>query len=155
METPSGDERNRTEKPESGSWRRSDGVRGTRYVKPERNHGPVIGRDEVRETASSLGITESNVQRDYIFGWLLAATYSESGLSEPVALRGEMPSAKPIPQTPGLRRTSTSRPRVIVDPDRLIDELDTACRKSESRVHPPIIENFDVSPATTPSSIPS
>jgi predicted nucleotidyltransferase component of viral defense system len=35
-----------------------------------------------------MDLSTSNVQRDYIFGWLLAGAFGESRLGERVALKG-------------------------------------------------------------------
>src|SRR6266498_4655475 len=49
---------------------------------------PVIGRDEVLLVAEELDLAPANVQRDYVFGWLLAGIFAESRLGDSLALKG-------------------------------------------------------------------
>jgi predicted nucleotidyltransferase component of viral defense system len=35
-----------------------------------------------------LGVNSSNVQRDYVFGWLLSGIYAQSGLGQQLVLKG-------------------------------------------------------------------
>jgi predicted nucleotidyltransferase component of viral defense system len=48
----------------------------------------VISREEIDAKSAELGVDPSHVQRDYIFGWLLAGIYSESTLSRDLVLKG-------------------------------------------------------------------
>jgi predicted nucleotidyltransferase component of viral defense system len=48
----------------------------------------VIDRDEIEAKAAEFGIHPSNVQRDYVFGWLLYGLYSGSPLAEALVLKG-------------------------------------------------------------------
>ncbi|MFE2885938.1 nucleotidyl transferase AbiEii/AbiGii toxin family protein [Streptomyces sp. NPDC059272] len=48
----------------------------------------VISRDEIDDMAATLGVHVSNVQRDYIFGWLLAGLYSDSPFANRLVLKG-------------------------------------------------------------------
>jgi predicted nucleotidyltransferase component of viral defense system len=40
----------------------------------------VIDRDEIDATSKLLGVDTSNVQRDYLYGWLLAGLYGDNPL---------------------------------------------------------------------------
>ena len=48
----------------------------------------MIERAEIEAKAAEFAIHTSNVQRDYVFGWLLSAIYSGSGLGEILVLKG-------------------------------------------------------------------
>jgi predicted nucleotidyltransferase component of viral defense system len=48
----------------------------------------MIDRAEIEAKAADFGIHTSNVQRDYVFGWLLAGIYSDSPLREILVLKG-------------------------------------------------------------------
>lgn len=48
----------------------------------------MITRDEIVNRSEELSIHTSNVQRDYVFGWILAAIYSHSDLSNYLVLKG-------------------------------------------------------------------
>ncbi len=48
----------------------------------------MIDRAEIEAKAGEFGIHPSNVQRDYVFGWLLYRLYSGSTLAESLVLKG-------------------------------------------------------------------
>lgn len=48
----------------------------------------MINRSEIDAMAVELGVNSSDVQRDYIFGWLLSGIYTESELGSRLILKG-------------------------------------------------------------------
>jgi predicted nucleotidyltransferase component of viral defense system len=48
----------------------------------------MIDRAEIEAKATEFGIHTSNVQRDYVFGWLLAGIYGGSPLGKILLLKG-------------------------------------------------------------------
>src|SRR5687767_9006131 len=48
----------------------------------------MIERGEIEASAASFEILPSNVQRDYVFGWLLFFLFTASGLKDRVFLKG-------------------------------------------------------------------
>ncbi len=48
----------------------------------------MIGRSEIEEKAREFDIQIANVERDYIFGWLLCGIFSNSGLKNTLILKG-------------------------------------------------------------------
>jgi hypothetical protein len=48
----------------------------------------VITKAEIEAKSNEFGIHVSNVERDYVFGWLLAAIYSQSPLGDSIVLKG-------------------------------------------------------------------
>jgi predicted nucleotidyltransferase component of viral defense system len=48
----------------------------------------MISYDEIREKSEEFGIHTSNVQRDYVFGWLIAAVAEHSQLGSALVLKG-------------------------------------------------------------------
>jgi len=48
----------------------------------------VITKGEIEAKAEEFGIHVSNVERDYVFGWLLYALYSQSSLKDSLVLKG-------------------------------------------------------------------
>ena len=48
----------------------------------------MITRDELADHAGSLDITLQQVERDYVFGWLIGGLYSATVLADVVALKG-------------------------------------------------------------------
>jgi predicted nucleotidyltransferase component of viral defense system len=87
----------------------------------------VITFDEIDERAADLDIHISDVERDYVFGWLLCGLYQASALSSVLTLKGGN----------ALRKGYFSATRFSddldfttvrgVDPDFLMDELNRVC----------------------------
>jgi predicted nucleotidyltransferase component of viral defense system len=48
----------------------------------------VIDRDEIDAMSASLGVAAAHVQRDYVFGWLLAGLYGDSPFADRLILKG-------------------------------------------------------------------
>jgi predicted nucleotidyltransferase component of viral defense system len=48
----------------------------------------VIAKDEIEAKAAEFGLHAANVERDYIFGWLLAGIYGASWLKDALVLKG-------------------------------------------------------------------
>ena len=48
----------------------------------------MISRDEIQAKSLDFGIHQANVQRDYVFGWLLVGLYAESALKDVLVLKG-------------------------------------------------------------------
>ena len=48
----------------------------------------MITRDEIQAKSLEFGIHHANVQRDYVFGWLLAGLYTISSLRDVLVLKG-------------------------------------------------------------------
>ncbi len=48
----------------------------------------MISKSEVESKASEFGLNPSDVERDYVFGWLLAGIYSVSPLKDVLILKG-------------------------------------------------------------------
>ena len=48
----------------------------------------MIDRTEIDDKAEEYDIHTSNVQRDYVFGWLLCAIYNNSHLAQRLILKG-------------------------------------------------------------------
>lgn len=58
----------------------SSGIGGTYSI--------MIDRDEIEEKSQEFEIHASNLQRDYIFGWVLAGIYGASKLADHLILKG-------------------------------------------------------------------
>jgi predicted nucleotidyltransferase component of viral defense system len=48
----------------------------------------MITKSEIEAKSEAFGIHISNVERDYVFGWLLCAIYSASQLGRILVLKG-------------------------------------------------------------------
>jgi hypothetical protein len=52
----------------------------------------VIDRDEIEATSTLLGVHTSDVQRDYLYGWLLAGLYGDNPLVSDRLRQVELPA---------------------------------------------------------------
>jgi len=78
----------------------------------KRENPRVIDRDEIEATSKLLGVHTSDVQRDYLYGWLLAGLYGGNPLvRDRLVLKGGNAFRKTTSSTPGSRATSTSLPQ--------------------------------------------
>jgi predicted nucleotidyltransferase component of viral defense system len=48
----------------------------------------MITREEIEQKSEELGVVTANVERDYVFGWLLAGIYGHSSLRGRLVLKG-------------------------------------------------------------------
>lgn len=48
----------------------------------------MITRDEIDDVAKTLDISVHNVERDYVFGWLISGIFQESQLGNALILKG-------------------------------------------------------------------
>jgi len=48
----------------------------------------MIKKEEIDQKAKEYGINPPDVQKDYVFGWLLNALYSQSVLADQLVLKG-------------------------------------------------------------------
>lgn len=72
----------------------------------------MIDRDEIDATSELLGVNAADVQRDYLYGWLLAGLYGDDPLtSDRLVLKGGNAFRKGYSSTPGSLAISTSPPR--------------------------------------------
>ena len=92
----------------------------------------MIETAELTAQAEHLDIHMSNVQRDYVFGWLLAGIYGSSRLGDTLVLKGGNAFRKAyIPETRFSDDLDFST-SAAVDPDFLIRELNAVCQLVQS-----------------------
>ena len=48
----------------------------------------MIGRQEILETAATLGLNPHVVEKDYVLGWVLAGIYQHASLAETYLFSG-------------------------------------------------------------------
>jgi predicted nucleotidyltransferase component of viral defense system len=93
----------------------------------------VITREEIAARADEFGIHTANVQRDYVYGWLIAALYETSGLGDVMVLKGGNALRKGY--FPGTRFsddldfTTTQG----LDGEALVREFNEICRNAEEK----------------------
>lgn len=95
-----------------------------------------LGSKEIEEAASSFGINPTDVEKDYIYGWILKALYEVSELRERLILKGGS----------ALRKGYLSQTRFSKDMDfSTQEELDQTLLRSElERVCDFVSSNTDV-----------
>ena len=70
----------------------------------------MIDSDEIEVQAEELGVNIANVERDYVFGWLLAGLFhTDNELRSRLILKGGKGFARRTSATHDSQRTSTSR----------------------------------------------
>jgi len=67
----------------------------------------MITKDEIEAKAIEFGLHAANIERDYVFGWLLAGIYGASWLKDALVLKGGNCSAKPTSRIRDSPTTST------------------------------------------------
>lgn len=99
----------------------------------ERTLGGVIGRDEIDAKAVEFGLHAANVQRDYVFGWLIGGLYENSALGELLVLKGGNALRKGyFPATRFSDDLDFTTTRGL-DGDLLMREFNEICRFAEAR----------------------
>src|SRR6266446_6888228 len=48
----------------------------------------MITVTELKEQAAEFGLNESDIQRDYVFGWLISGIFRESAMRDALVLKG-------------------------------------------------------------------
>jgi predicted nucleotidyltransferase component of viral defense system len=87
----------------------------------------MITREELLYQASVFDLNESDIQRDYVFGWIISGVFSESALGSEVVLKGGNALRKAY--LPGTRFSDDldfSAPRSL-DPGHVLNQLNRAC----------------------------
>jgi len=93
----------------------------------------MIQNSEIEQKAKEFQINTSNLQRDYVFGWLLSGIYSQTGLGDKLILKGGNALRKTY-----LRNTRFSKDLDFsvldaVDPSDLIRQLQEVCNYAQDR----------------------
>jgi predicted nucleotidyltransferase component of viral defense system len=92
----------------------------------------MIHRDEINAKAEEFGVHQSDVQRDYVFGWLIGGLYAESTLRDQLVLKGGNALRKAyLPMTrfsADLDFTTTQG----LDSQALLDRFNEICRFAEA-----------------------
>jgi len=87
----------------------------------------MIPREEIDSKALEFGIHQSNVQRDYVFGWLLYGIYSATNLSDSLILKGGNCFRKAYFPTTRFSKDLDFSTERRVDPEATRIEFNRAC----------------------------
>jgi predicted nucleotidyltransferase component of viral defense system len=93
----------------------------------------MIGHDEIRTKAQEFDLTTANVQRDYIFGWLIAGIYQESPLGQILTLKGGNALRKAYFPNTRFSDDLDFTTEQGLDPVSLITQFNEICRLTQDR----------------------
>jgi predicted nucleotidyltransferase component of viral defense system len=94
----------------------------------------VIDRDEIAETSRALGVNTSDVQRDYLYGWLLAGLYGEGSVSrDRLVLKGGNAFRKGYFASTRFSGDLDFTAPTGLTPGLLLQVLNNTCRMIEAR----------------------
>jgi predicted nucleotidyltransferase component of viral defense system len=87
----------------------------------------MITRDELLTQAEAFDLNEADIQRDYVFGWVISGIFRESDLAADAVLKGGNALRKGyFPATRFSDDLDFSTPH-SVNPDRVLTELNRVC----------------------------
>ena len=92
----------------------------------------MIEREELVEKSEEFGLHISNVQRDYVFGWLLSGLYQEESSNGLVLKGGNALRKAWLPETRFSDDLDFSTPGVL-DPEQLLTRFNSVCRLVHAR----------------------
>src|SRR5579862_51540 len=87
----------------------------------------MISKSEVESKAIEFGLNPSDVERDYVFGWLLAGIYSVSPLKDLLILKGGNCFRKAYFQYTRFSNDLDFSTLAAIDPAVLFQELSRVC----------------------------
>lgn len=87
----------------------------------------MIDRAEIETKAAEFQIEPANVQRDYVFGWLLKSFYGQNAGANQLVLKGGNCLRKGYFPNTRFSQDLDFSCKTRVDPDALIRELNAAC----------------------------
>lgn len=87
----------------------------------------MITADEIRQKSEDEGIHTSNVQRDYVFSWVLAGLYRTSSLADRLSLKGGNLYRKAYFPFTRFSNDLDFTTEQRLDPDEIMRELESIC----------------------------
>jgi predicted nucleotidyltransferase component of viral defense system len=88
----------------------------------------MITSKEIEEKANEFGINIANVQRDYLFGWLISGIYTVSALKDILILKGGNALRKAYFSTTRFSDDLDFTTESAMDSQMLMSELNSVCR---------------------------
>lgn len=87
----------------------------------------AITREELLVQSEAFDLNEADIQRDYVFGWIISGLFTESKLNETAVLKGGNALRKGyLPMTRFSDDLDFSTPHDL-DPDAVLDQLNLVC----------------------------
>lgn len=93
----------------------------------------MINHDEIRTKSQEFDLTIANVQRDYVFGWLISGLYRESPLGEVLTLKGGNALRKGYFPSTRFSDDLDFTTDHGLDPSTLIAQFNDVCRFAQDR----------------------
>ncbi|MFI8229134.1 nucleotidyl transferase AbiEii/AbiGii toxin family protein [Streptomyces sp. NPDC085900] len=93
----------------------------------------MISREEVDEMGATLGVHAADVQRDYVFGWLLAGLYGDTQFADRLVLKGGNAFRKGYFSSTRFSSDLDFAAPDAVDPDQLLAALNEVCHLVQAR----------------------
>jgi predicted nucleotidyltransferase component of viral defense system len=93
----------------------------------------VIARGEIEEKSREFGIHISNVQRDYVYGWLLSAIYADTALKDVLIFKGGNCFRKAYFPNTRFSSDLDFASEAAIDESLVIGELNRACDAAQQR----------------------
>ena len=93
----------------------------------------MITREEIQQKSSEFGIHVSNVQRDYVFGWLLTALYTDTALKDVLILKGGNCFRKAYFLNTRFSADLDFGTQTAVDESMVVAELNKACAAAQQQ----------------------
>src|SRR2546425_3269268 len=87
----------------------------------------MITKDEIQAKAEEFGIHHANVERDYVFGWLLCGIYRISRLKDVLVLKGGNAFRKAYFPNTRFSNDLDFSTQAAIDETFLVAELNRVC----------------------------
>src|SRR5207302_6378582 len=87
----------------------------------------MITKQEIEEKAAEFDIHVANVERDYVFGWILAGIYTASPLKEILILKGGNGLRKAYFENTRFSADLDFSTQSAIDPAFLVTQLNRVC----------------------------
>jgi predicted nucleotidyltransferase component of viral defense system len=93
----------------------------------------LITRSEIEQKSQEFGIHVSNVQRDYVFGWLLTAIYADTALKDILVFKGGNCFRKAYFPNTRFSADLDFGTDGVLDESMVVSELNKACAAAQLR----------------------
>lgn len=87
----------------------------------------MISKEEIKEKANQFKINPTDVERDYVFGWILNGIYNKSILKDYLILKGGNLFRKAYSTKARFSKDLDFGYQIHINPETIIDELNQIC----------------------------
>lgn len=93
----------------------------------------MITRDEIDAQVAAMDITRANVERDYVFGWLISGFYAEDPMRGALTLKGGNALRKGYLPASRFSDDLDFSCASLLDGDRILDAFNETCRYAQAK----------------------